>query len=303
MKKTLVAFAVMAAFGVAHAQSTATISGTTAVGFLKALDGSKGMVLDTNNFKFSLVEDLGSGLKLSANTQIAGPSNRGGAVVKEDTQVALEGKFGTLSFDNTRTASWGKNYGLVGDNWLWDGAYSAVGTEVYNRVETDQLSYTSPAFNGFNAVLSFNELDKDGIKTPTTKVTSIGGTYTNGKLSAGARFLSGSNAAWTSAVNKRAFEAGVNYDFGMAKLGLGYDSKRMGFSSNEKAALGVGLAVPMGKFTVGVNYAKRDQSSFVELGLNYALSKRSSVYLDLGRSNFADGLKCTQGNLILVHNF
>lgn len=303
MKKTLIAIAALATFGAASAQSTATISGTIAAGWLKALDGSKGLVLDSNSVKVGLVEELGGGLKVMANTQITGGSNRGGVVTKEDSQLALEGKFGTLSFDNTRTASWGKNYGLVGDNWLWDGAYTAVGSEVYNRVETDQLSYTSPAFNGFNAVVSYNELAKDGASTPTTKVSSLGATYTNGKLSAGARVLSGSNAAWTSAVNKRSFEAGVNYDFGVAKVGLGYDSKRMGFSTNEKAALGLGVAVPFGKFTAGLNYAKRDKSSLVELGLNYSLSKRSSVYLDYGRSTFADGLKCNQANLILVHNF
>jgi predicted porin len=303
MKKTLIALAALATMGVASAQSSATISGTIAAGWLKALDGSKGAYLDTNSIKVGVVEDLGGGLKISASTQISGNSNRGGVVTKEDSLLSIEGNFGTLAFENTRTASWGKNYGLVGDNWLWDGAYTSVGSEVYNRVETDQLTFTSPAFNGLNVVAGFNEWDKDGASTPATKVGSLGVSYTNGKLSAGARFLSGRNSTWTSAVNKQAFEAGVNYDFGMAKVGLGYDSKRMGFSKNEKAAIGAGVAVPFGAVTVGLNYAKRDKSSFVELGLNYALSKRSSVYLDYGRSKFADGLICNQGNVVLVHNF
>jgi predicted porin len=303
MKKTLIAVAALASFGAASAQSTATVSGTVAFGWLKALDGSKGLLLDTANVKFGLVEDLGGGLKVSASSQILAGNARGDKVTKEDTLLALEGKFGTVAFENTRTASWGKNYGLVGDNWLWDNPYTAVGSEVYNRTETDQLSYTSPSFNGFNAVLSYNELDKDGNTTPATKVGSVGFTYTNGALSAGARVLSGSNSSWTSAVNKRSFEAGVNYDFGVAKVGLGIDSKRLGFSRNEKAALGVGVSAPLGKFTIGVNYAKRDKSSLVELGVNYAMSKRTSIYLDYGRSSFADGLKCNQGNLVLVHTF
>ena len=303
MKKTLIAIAALASFGAASAQSTATVSGTVAFGWLKALDGSKGLLLDTANVKFGLVEDLGGGLKVTVANQIMMGNGRGDKVTKEDTLLALDGKFGTVAFENTRTASWGKNYGLVGDNWLWDGAYTSNGSEIYNRIETDQLTYTSPTFNGFNAVVGYNEWNKDGNATPATKVGSVGLTYSNGALSAGARFLSGSDASWTSAVNKRAFEAGVNYDFGVAKVGVGYDSKRLGFSSNEKAALGVGVSAPLGKFTVGVNYAKRNKSSIVELGVNYAMSKRTSLYLDYGRTSFADGLKCNQGNLVLVHNF
>ena len=124
MKKTLIAIAALATLGAASAQSTATISGTVAAGWLKALDGSKGAYLDTNSVKVGVVEDLGGGLKITASTQIAGNSNRGGVVTKDDSLLSIEGKFGGVAFESTRTASWGKNYGLVGDNWLWDGAYT-----------------------------------------------------------------------------------------------------------------------------------------------------------------------------------
>jgi predicted porin len=302
MKKTLIALAAFSTLGVANAQSSATISGTIAAGWIKSLGGDKGLVLDSNSIKFDLVEDLGNGLKVSAATQFAGNSGRGGNVTKEDSSIALSGGFGSLAFQNTRTSSWAVGYGMVANQWLWDGVYSSNAGEVFARKPTDVLTYTSPSFSGVNLVASYGE-KADNAVTPTTKTSSLGAKYSAGPLSAGIRYNHGSNSTWGSNITKSNFEAGANYDFGVAKVGLGLDGKRVGNDKSEKAALTAGVSVPFGKFSAGLNYAKRDESNVTELGLNYSLSKRSSVYANYGRTNFASGLKCNQANLVLVHSF
>ncbi len=302
MKKTLIALAAFSVVGLASAQSTATISGTIAAGWIKSLDDDKGLVLDSNSIKFDLVEDLGNGLKISAATQFAGNSNRGANIAKEDTSLAISGGFGSVAFQNTRSSSWAVNYGMVGENWLWDGVYSSNHLEIFGRTKTDIISYTSPAFSGVNLVASFAE-EADGSGTPTSKRSSLGAKYAAGPLSGGARYIRSSNDTWGNNINKGKFEAGVNYDFGVAKVGLGLDGKRVGNDKSEKAAFTAGIAVPFGKFSTGINFAKRDESNVTELSLNYALSKRSSVYANYGRTHFASGLNCNQGNLVLVHSF
>lgn len=302
MKKTLIAFAALAAVGAASAQS-ATISGTIAAGYLKAIDGGKGLVLDSNSIKFAVSEDLGGGLKLSAATQIAANSNRGGNVTKEDSSLALSGGFGSLVYASTRSGSWAQSYGLVGDNWLWDGSNSSNNKEVFSRVAIDALGYTSPAMGGANFVAGYSESSDDGAGTPATKSYNVGVKYAAGPLAAGARVVKSSNAAFTSAITKQSFELGANYDLGVAKIGVGYDSKRRGKTDADKAAMTVGVAMPLGPVSVGLNYGKRDASNFLELGVNYSVSKRTSVYVDYGKAKMVGGKTNSQYNIVLVNNF
>jgi predicted porin len=303
MKKTLIALAAFAAVGTSFAQSTATVSGTIAAGYLKAIDGTKGFVLDSNSIKISVSEDLGGGLKLSASTQITGNSNRGGNVTKEDSTLALSGSFGSLSYANTRTGSWAQSYGLVGDNWLWDGSNDSNNKEVFSRVAIDALGYTSPSMSGFNIVAGYSESGTDGSATPATKTMNVGVKYAAGPVSAGFRIVRSSNDTYTSATTKQAYELGANYDFGVAKVGFGYDSKRRGKTSSDEAAMVVGVSAPLGPVELGLNYGKRDTSNFLELGTSYSLSKRSSVYLSYGKAKLADKSTNSQYNLVMVHNF
>ncbi len=302
MKKTLVAVAALAVAGFASAQSTATISGTIAAGYLKAIDKTKGFVLDSNSIKVSVSEDLGGGLKLSASTQIAGNGTRGGNVTKEDSTLGLSGSFGALTYSNTRSGTWAQAYGLVGDNWLWDGSNTSNNKEVFSRAPIDLITYTTPAMSGFTGVVQYVEGSTDGASTPASKSNVIGVRYSNGPLSAGVRTVGSSGVAFDGKT-KRSYDGGINYNFGVAKVGLGFDSKRRGQASTDKAAMTAGVSAPLGPVTLGLNYGKRDKSNFLELGANYSLSKRSSVYLSYGKAKLADKSTNSQYNLVMVHNF
>lgn len=301
MKKTLVAFAALAVVGAASAQSTATISGTIAAAYLKDFDGSKGLVLDSNSVKVSLSEDLGGGLKLSAATQFTGNGARGGNVTKEDSSVALAGGFGSVTYSNTRSGTWAVAYGAVGDTWNWNGSYD--NSDVFSRSAIDALTYTSPSMGGVNVIAQYVESSTDGASTPATKTAALGVKYAAGPLAIGARVVNSKNDAFVSGITKNSFELGANYDLGVAKIGLGFDSKRRGKADTDKAAVVVGVAVPMGPASIGLNYSKRDTASIIDLGLNYSLSKRSSVYVDYGKFKSNAGASSSQYNIVLVHNF
>ena len=312
MKKSLIALAAFAAVGAASAQSTATISGTFAAGYVKALNGAdKGLVLDTNTVNIAVSEDLGGGLKLSAATQISGNSQRGNAVTKDDTSVALAGKFGSLTFANTRFSSNAVGVGAVADVWLNEGVYDSNGAYVFDRFPMDALLYTSPAFSGATVTVGYVEAAADGATTPAAKVGLVAANYSAGKLTAAARFLSGTGDAFTSDVRKSSWDLGVNYDFGMVKVGAGVDSKRFLVSKSdttEKNAFVLSASAPLGAATVGVNYYSRNKDSVVEAGVKYDLSKRSSVYGSYGRvklNDYSTGATETssQYGLYLVHNF
>jgi predicted porin len=122
-------------------------------------------------------------------------------------------------------------------------------------------------------------------------------------LKAALRAIRSNNDTWASGITKQSFDLGVNYDFGVAKVGLGYDSKRRGKKDTDKAAMTASISAPLGPVTLGVNYGKRDVSNFMEVSVKYALSKRSAIYLDYGKAKLADKSTNSQYNLVLVHNF
>ena len=303
MNKIVVSCLLMACAGVASAQSTATVNGTIAAGYLKSIDGSKGLVLDSNSIRISLTEDLGDGLKLSAYTQFKGNSARGGNLTKEDSAMTLSSSWGSLAYQNTRTSTLARDVGLVGDNWLWDNPYSSNNKEVFSREAADYLTYTTADMSGIRASVAYFETATDGSSTPTTKSASLALVYAAGPVKVAGRYINSKNDTWTGDTTKNSFDLGASYDLGMAKLGLGYDSKRRGKGTGDKAAVTASISAPVGPVTFGLNYGKRDASDFTEASVKYALSKRSAVYLDYGKAKMAKNASNSQYNLVLVHNF
>lgn len=303
MNKIVVSCLLLACAGVANAQSTATVSGTIAAGYLKAIDGTKGFVLDSNSIRVGLTEDLGAGLKLSAYTQFKGNSVRGGNLTKEDSAMTLSSSWGALAYQNTRTNTLARDVGLVSDNWIWDNPYSSNNKEVFSREAADVLTYTTPDMSGLKASVAYFENATDGASTAATKSASVALVYAAGPLKVAGRYINSKNDSWTSTTTKNSFDLGASYDLGVAKVGLGYDSKRRGKSTSDKAAVTASISAPVGPVTFGLNYGKRDASDFTEASVKYDLSKRSAVYLDYGKAKMAKNASNSQYNLVLVHNF
>ncbi len=292
MKKTLVALAVIAVSGTAFAQSTVTLSGTfgsayqsydsTAAGVVTK---NKGLAPVTDaSIKATVVEDLGGGLKVTAAGQFALNASRGGNLTKEDSSVALAGGFGTIAFTSTRSSDTAIAANVFA-SWTPITAFYAT---VSSRSAGDVFSYTSPAIiPGLNVGISQFEAT-EGVTTSAVKITTLSASYVNGPLRilAAQKSTSGLTAAQIAAGSKDSnTELAAIYNLGFATVGLGFDGSTTSDATSHlsKNMTSYGISIPMGAITIGVNGAKRGKSDFYDAGINYDLSKRTSVRLNMGK--------------------
>ena len=304
MKKTLIALAAVAATSAAFAQSTVTLSGVAAFGYQKDVTPTtgtvgKGLAATDATFRLGMVEDLGGGLKASGNMEFDTASAQfGNALNRRTASLTLSGGFGSVALINTRSGDL-LTRGMVAPSYLPDGMYDSSG--VIARVPVDVLSYTAPAFSGFTPYVQYVEHTADGTDTPTRRVYVLGGNFASGPLAAGVALKSTRAADGTvlaAGTKKNNLELFATYDLGVARLGVGFDSKR---TDTDKNAFSFGVAAPLGPVTVGVNYAKRDANKVTELAAQYDLSKRTNVNLSVGKQTFDNN--GNQYRLAIRHNF
>jgi hypothetical protein len=313
MKKSLIALATLAAATGAMAQSTVTLTGNYGAAqqsFKRTALEQKGIAVTDSSVRLTAVEDLGGGLRATFFSQFTAGSERGrestAGVTKEDSSISLAGGFGTVAIANTRTSDTGIN-AMVFTSWLqrtqWYDTVSA-------RATTDVISYTSPEIMpGLRVGVSQAEIavvtasglltDGDGaftfgsltgstgsagLTTANTsyKTTTLSANYTDGPLMLMfAQKQTNYNAALIAAgAKKDNTELAVTYNFGVARVGVAYDSKT---TTTGKNLIGYSLNVPVGAVDIGFNTAQRGDNKFVEYGVNYNLSKRTSVRAQAGK--------------------
>ena len=283
--------------GFALTDATISVGAVEDIGSMKA---SAGITLDQNSDGFPA-----AGTGTTANSNGSSPST--GSINRRNTFIQLAGGFGVVRFDQTRsgdllTRAW------VAPTNLSQGIYD--GSTVLTRSAVDAISYSMP-FGAVTAGLQFVETS-DGSIEPAVSVTVFNIGYKDGALEAGVALksstakLESTSATWARSINSEAF---VTYDFGMAKVGLGYDSANAAVASsalNDAAAFSFGIAVPVtGQLTVGANYASRDVANTSEYAANYALSKRTVFNASYGRQTAKETTTRTadQFRMSLAHNF
>lgn len=337
MKKTLIAVAALAATG-AFAQSTVSLTGNVGFGFQSVSNAANftqsGLTMTDATVAMTAMEDLGGGMKAGANmTFDTGGSqfNTVGNFNRRNTSVYVSGNFGMVSMANTRSGDL-MTKAMVAPAALPDGIYDSSG--VLARAPIDILTYTTPKFSGFSASLSYVEsgapaavtagyannpitlvpTQGDGTGKYTTTTTVLGLDYANGPLAAGLAFKSSSfNSDYPVAaaliVRSTNAEGYLTYDFGVAKVGLGFDTANAGAPAgavNDATAWSFGVAAPIGAFTIGVNWAQRDVNNMYEAVVNYDLSKRTAINVSFGRQSFDSvpgGVDGNQYRIRLLHAF
>ncbi len=222
-----------------------------------------------------------------------------------ESTVGLRGGFGAIKMGRALTAVQLPNGGII-DPW---GVTTVAGNVYAQGFASDYvqggegrvgnaLFYTSPNFGGFSANVSLGFL-----KGPTgQRHAAIAGVYNNGPINA----LLGYER---NRVNDTLVQLGGNYDLGVVKLYAGYgnikgssdiaDRVNMTYlataSGGQVAAGGsikdytLGVSAPLGAATLRAGYSRwngnglsgQANESKLGLGVNYALSKRTSVYTDL----------------------
>lgn len=240
---------------------------------------------------------MGGGLRASADMAIQ-TGGRDIAAGNRDGKIVLSGGFGTFQIGSTDAGNGIYALGSAGAPVI--GLDSLI---IPDSGNIDFVSYTTPAFNGFNfRVLATDKSgtnagdDHDlnlGMGSTAALQDSVvyGLTYTAGPLRVAADITNYGNnsiAASTARATDRT-RLSASYDFGIARVGAGYETRDAKATSTAatvktKDTL-VGVSVPMGAFTFGLNYAKSSTAGEAydkkgtDIGVRYDLSKRTFIAL------------------------
>jgi predicted porin len=309
MKKSLIALAVLAASGVAFAQSSVTIYGvvdasygqqtaTTAAGVESTIKGISSQQA-VSRIGFRGVEDLGGGLKANFTLEYAiEPDNGSGigsgniASSARQAFVGISGDFGSVNIGNQTTL-----ITLTNGTSDFHGGTNTVGFSAYNNQNSrrsNMIQYTSPAFSGFTVAA---QIGQAGAASSTTgNNTALRLTYANGpvtaafatenttktKLSVGsfgaaltADFTSRTSADLSDALADRKRTAyGATYDLGVAKVGFTHTDAAAGSAADQGkfSVNSIGVSVPTGAFTLN---ATVDSGKMTDSG---AASTKLSAY-------------------------
>jgi len=322
MKKHVLALAVAAAIPTIAAAQNVSVYGT--LDHSIGSQNTAGGVTTTSNFNsitatsvigFRGSEDLGGGLK--ANFQIEGAINtKNGEVGKDadssnDTSfapplfsreawVGLSGGFGELRFgvtDVTRAQGVDATIATLGNlnDFLQD-----LGSDTQNTIR-----YISPVVNGFQFEAGYANSATTAAKG-ATDVTSGSLAYVNGPLTV----LVGHTIADLTATTKDTQTAvGVNYDMGVARLGIAMNRIDSDTAASDNKESIVSVLVPLGGgLDATASYNKRDRLSgddgkIVTAGLIKTLSKRTGLYAAYQNNNNTTSADVTNFYVGLRHSF
>lgn len=205
--------------------------------------------LSTSVLGFRGVEDLGGGMKATFNLQTGGLdlSNGNPALAfSREANLGLETGAGNFKFGrsvSTATSVMGR-YDL---NGISGSAPTAVlGANVVNWYassrRSDQIEYTSPAFNGFTARVSY--IAKGDASADHTFGSAAGFSATS----------TAAGTATTIANYKDRITAGVNYEQGPLSIGAVYETKNSDLPVTRDAyALGASYDLGVAKVSASYN--------------------------------------------------
>ncbi|WP_255408654.1 porin [Limnohabitans sp. G3-2] len=316
--------ATLAAATGSFAQSSVTLYGVADLGYntVKLSDGTDTVkqsglnsIASGSRFGFKGTEDLGGGLKANFLMEYSvQPDEATTSMANRQSYVGLEGDFGSVNLGRQYTLHHGVQGGadLIG-NVTAAGWIGGMDSRVR---QSNAITYKTPTFNGFSASaqVGFGESVQLNGSAKENEQTSLGLNYANGPLALAyayekvkntsvlARDLAGTAfdvAAIAGADSWKANALSASYDFGVAKVAyLNNSTKADDTTFNAKfAANNFAVSVPFGSFTalatVGNGKIKVDgvddtKLSAYQLGLTYALSKRTTAYSYIGETKFKD---------------
>ena len=293
MKKSLIALAVLAASGVAMAQSSVTLYGVADVGLVKSngisaqMSSAGSMNNGTSRLGVRGVEDLGGGLKASFNFEHGlgledGAGNlSGGKMWSRAAWLALQGGFGRFQMGRTLNPSF---YGVAAWELTGTANYSVVGTQFDFTGQGPRTSsvfqYTTPNMGGFSGTIGYiakpDNIIPAGDANGNAKY-DLNLIYANGPIVAALSYnkTNGNNASGASYKGNMAL--GASYDFGMAKVAGSIQN-----NGGPSKGFTIGATVPVGAFALTLDIARENGDGMKNTDFlveaKYALSKRTFAY-------------------------
>lgn len=304
LKKIAMATLLASGAGAVFAQSNVSIYGLLDMGVGKRY-ASDAMLLDssynaTSVFGFRGKEDLGGGLKIDFQLEAGGMSPDTGAWTKgfdRQSWVGLSGSFGSTMIGRTTTPQ----NRIMGQFDLQNTAPAssplkvlgmAANAAMIDARQSNQIQYATPNLGGFTlrAAYAFSEVT-DGSKK---NFFQIAAGYKSGGLSLGAALQPRSLSAQKTADMSKyqtGYMLGAKYDFGVLEASAMYTRNER---KDEGDGFGLGVAVPLGAWQLGAQYARVTKvgngaagkgAAAYELFTKYSLSKRTYLYGTLGGVN------------------
>ena len=324
MQKKIIALAVAGLVsGAAFAQSNVTLYGIVDMGYnyswdnvtshTKSKSEMKAGGLDGSRVGVKGVEDLGNGLKAEFDATWNFESDRNALLsLGEGSSVALSGNFGKVRAgyfgnfldDNTGVDASGR-HGQIHTGSLYDsGKYENF------------LAYYSPNFNGlqFKAgwssnvgeqdktpLAGINPVDDDGnaIDNINTRAYTAAVSYENGPIKAGiayAKYVAQDVSNGPKTSDGQDWNAGVSYDFGVARLSL--------FGGQQKNGSNIGT---LPNFGYVMTKEDADKKNFWALGASAPIGANGLIKAGYGQSkvkfdNGGDDLKGKAWDIVYLHS-
>jgi len=294
----------------ASAQSTVSLTGFLDIGVYRGFDKSKNVgTLQRSNIAFSGSEDLGDGwlatFKLSHRLDLdtGTPEGVGSKPFWQgESTVGITGPYGSLRAGRALDVVWNNDWAF--DPWgnferiaspawyLWHYNYSSDrtsnnGSPEYGRL-ANGLFYDSPSFGGFSVQLS-GAFENDG------NYGGGGGNNLGGSVQYGAGPVKAMLAHSKNAAGDTVTFLGGSYKIGTLTLMGAYDRSKYELAVDDSKAnvYTLGATYGIGAFTLkaGYGHIKVDDNSgsHIGLGADYALSKRTTVYVTSGRKDSPGG--------------
>ena len=276
-----------------------------------------------------MVEDLGGGLKATANIGIRFDVNQA------STQLGFGKNTGDQFVDLTSAKFGGVRVGTFTS--YSDAPYSAFATWTnfntasgLSATSVNSMAYTTPDISGFKAKLtSFVPNVTFAAATGATytapvgaigDITAHGGTqviltYTNGPFAAG--YMNQEYSAIGEASGKKLSTLNANYDFKVAKVFVQtWEQKKATTGTTDDKGYGISANIPVGAWTAKVGMRKYSNLTSLtspvatladrtSLGVTYSLSKRTTVIALLAKDKLISTAATKTNNTYLgvQHSF
>ena len=254
---------------------------------------TKGLKVTDGNVKFSATEDLGGGMSVATAMDIQSRGRVTG-IDGRDASITLVTGAGGFTLGAVEAGNGIIGLGGAGAPTIGlDGNAVSNADATQNKGVLDSASnvniaqYSLPVGNGFG--ISIARIDD----TATGEGANPGNVY--GATYAMAGFNAKVDVTKAQLLNRTRLSA--SYDLGSAVIGAGYQTRKSttaglatgAFESGTNKQTIIGVAMPVGALTVGLNYATNKNSTEgvsnkgTDIGVSYALSKRTALYAQMQR--------------------
>jgi len=241
----------------------------------------------TSRFGIKGSSDVGSGIKANFNLQSGGITsngevNPGGAFFNRQAWLGFSGEFGEVRL--------GKQDSVAFQTMIdfdFNGASNGVSSFGYANAaiwapgrEGRSLQYISPTIAGLKVQLGFVPEGNPTTTVPDPKAHgAVGVTYTLGGLS-----VAGTFESKRTETSERFGSVAAAYDFGVAKVMLGYAD---GGKASSARGYNAGVNVPVAGFNFGALAAKNRDTKGVafEVYANKEVLKNTIAYAEVGRAD------------------